>query len=137
MHELHSRSYIGEPNELVSVKTTVHEGGQAGITVGGQQLAGNQFRLPSTAGASVRMQVALVGPQGASCVVEISVVDGKSAVDFLLCSAFNPAPVVFYDCSVAAAAAVGTFATAKNTAAVAAAPAAVSTTPANTPTGRD
>jgi len=137
MHELHSRSYIGEPNELVSVKATVHEGGQASIAVGGQQLAGNQFRLPSTAGASVRMQVALVGPQGASCVVEIAVVDGTSAADFLLCSVFNPAPVTFYDFSVAAPAAVGAFGTAKSTASATGAPAAASAIPANTPSGRN
>ncbi len=114
MHRIQSRTYIGQPSETVSVNTTVHGGGQVSVTVGGQPLAGNQFQLPATAGATVRMQIALVGPQGASCVVAIAVVDGGSDADFLLCSVFNPAPVNFYDFSVAAAAAVATFATAKD-----------------------
>jgi hypothetical protein len=41
------------------------------------------------------------------------VVDGGPDTDFLLCSVFNPAPVNFYDFSVAAAAAVRSLAEAK------------------------
>ena len=59
------------------------------------------------------MEIALVGPQGASCVVGIAVVDGRSDPDFLMCSTFNPAPVNQYDFSVAASAAVAAFGAAK------------------------
>ena len=113
MHRLQSRTYVGQPGETVSVNTTLSGGGQVSVTVGGQPLVGGQFRLPGTPGAAVRMQIALAGPQGASCVVTTSVVDGGSDTDFLLCSVFNPAPVNFYDFSVAAAAAVTSLAAAK------------------------
>jgi hypothetical protein len=106
MHRVQSRTYVGQPRETVSVTTTVSGGGQVTVTVGGPPLVGGQFQLPNTPGASVRMQIALAGRQGASCVVTISVVDGGSDTDFLLCSVFNPAPVNFYDFSVAAAGAV-------------------------------
>jgi hypothetical protein len=114
MHRLQSRTYVGEPGETVSVGTTVDGGGQVSVTVGGQPVLNGQFRLPSTLGATVRMQIALAGPQGASCVVPITVVDGAADTDFLLCTTFNPAPVHFYDFSVAGAAAVAALAGAKN-----------------------
>jgi hypothetical protein len=113
MHRVQSRTYVGQPRETVSVNAAVSGGGQVSVTVGGQPLASGQFQLPGTPGASVRLQIALAGPQGASCVVTVSVVDGGSDADFLLCSVFNPAPVNFYDFSVAAAAAVTSLAAAK------------------------
>jgi hypothetical protein len=115
MQRLQSRTYVGKPRETVSLQTTVGGGGQVRITVGGQPVAGGQFQLPGTAGATARMQIALAGPQGASCVVGISVVDGGSDTDFLLCSVFNPLPVSFYDFSVAPAAVLTTLADAKET----------------------
>jgi hypothetical protein len=114
MHRLQSRTYVGQPGETVSVGTTVDGGGQVRITVGGQPVLNGQFQLPSSPGATVRMQIALAGPQGASCVVPIAVVDGDKDTDFLLCSVFNPAPVHFYDFAVAGAAAVAALAGAKN-----------------------
>jgi hypothetical protein len=113
MHRVQSRTYVGQPRETVSVNTAVSGGGQVSVSVGGQPVVGGQFQLPGTLGASVRMQIALAGPQGASCVVNISVVDGTSDTDFLLCSVFNPAPVNLYDFSVAATAAVTSLATAR------------------------
>ena len=113
MHRVQGRTYVGQPGELVAVKAAASGGGQATITVHGQPLNDGQFPLPTAPGASVRMQIALAGPQGASCVVTISVVDGGPDADFLLCSVFNPAPVNFYDFSVAAAAAVRSLAEAK------------------------
>lgn len=113
MHELHARSYVGQTGEAVTVNVTASGGGQTQVTVDGQVLAGSQFSLSNNAGASHRLQVALVGPQGASCVVGIAVVDGGAAADLLLCTAFNPAPVGFYDFSVAPAAAIETFGAAR------------------------
>jgi len=113
MHRVQGRTYVGQPGETVAVNATASGGGQATVTVHGQPLSDGQFPLPNAPGASVRMQIALAGPQGASCVVAISVVDGGADTDFLLCSVFNPAPVNFYDFSVAAAAAVRSLAKAK------------------------
>jgi len=112
MHRLQSRTYVGQPGEAVAVTTTLHGGGQVGITVGGQASSG-QFQLPSTPGVGVRMDIALAGPQGASCVVGIATVDGGSDPDFLMCSVFNPAPVNQYSFSVAAPAAVAAFGAAR------------------------
>lgn len=113
MHRIQSRTYVGQPRETVTVSTVTSAGGQARVTVGGQPVVNGQFQLPSTPGATLRMQVALAGPQGASCVVTIAVVDGGADTDFLLCSTFNPAPVNFYDFSVAANTAVSAFAAAR------------------------
>ena len=112
MHRLQSRTYVGQPGESVSVTTTVHGGGQASVTIGGQPV-GSRFQLPSTPGAAVRMDIALAGPQGASCVVGIATVDGGSDPDFLMCTVFNPAPVNQYSFSVAAPAAVAAFGAAR------------------------
>lgn len=108
MHRLQSRTYVGQPGETVSVTTTVHGGGQVSVSLDGQPV-GPQFQLPSTPGAAVRMDIALAGPQGASCVVGIATVDGGSDPDFLICTVFNPAPVNQYSFSVAAQAAVAAF----------------------------
>ena len=112
MHRLHSRTYVGQPAETVSVMTTVHGGGQVSVSVGGQPV-GPQFRLPSSPGAVVDMDIALAGPQGASCVVGIATVDNGSDPDFLICTVFNPAPVNQYSFSVAAQAAVTAFGAAR------------------------
>jgi hypothetical protein len=113
MHRVQSRTYVGQPGEPVAVTTTVSGGGQVRVTAGGQPVVGGQFQLPTAPGATTRMQIALVGPQGAACLVKIAVVDGGSDSDFLLCTTFNPAPVNFYDFSVAATAALTSFAQAK------------------------
>lgn len=113
MHRIQGRTYLGQPGEVVTVNTSVAGGGQAGVTVAGQPLAGGQFRLPNATGSVLRMQIALAGPKGASCAVTIAIVDGGQDTDFLLCTTFNPAPVNFYDFSVAAAAAVASLAAAK------------------------
>jgi hypothetical protein len=113
MHRLQSRTYVGEPGEKVSVSTRVDGGGLVSIIVGGQSVSTAQFQLPATPGATSRMDIALAGPQGATCVVGISVVDGGSDPDFLMCSTFNPAPVNQYDFSVASVAAVVAFGAAK------------------------
>ena len=112
MHRLQSRTYVGHPGETVTVTTTVHGGGQVVVNIGGQS-AGSQFQLPSAPGAAVRMDIALAGPQGASCVVGIATVDGGSDPDFLMCTVFNPAPVNQYTFSVAAQAAVVAFGAAR------------------------
>lgn len=114
MHRIQSRTYVGQPGETVTISTVASGGGQARVTVGGQPVTTGQFRLPTTAGSTLRMQVALAGPQGASCVVTIAVVGGATDTDFLLCSTFNPAPVHFYDFSVAATAAVSALGAARN-----------------------
>lgn len=110
MHRVESRTYVGQPNEIVTLTTQVSGGGQVSVIVNGQDIgAARQFPLPGTAGDRVKFQVALMGPLGASCVVTISTVDGGSDGDFLMCQAHNPAPVNFYTCSVAAAMALRAF----------------------------
>ena len=131
MHRVHSRTYVGQPNETVTVTTAVGAGGQAAITIDGQPVGGGQFQLATAPGASRRMQVALAGPQGASCLVTIAVVDGSTDTDFLLCTVFNPAPVHLYDFSTAATAAVASFGAAR-----AATLAARGLAPEPTPTAR-
>ena len=111
MHRLESRTYIGEPNETVTLTTQVDGGGQVSVMVDGQDLGnGRQCSLPSNPGDRVKLQIALVGPLAASCVVAISVVDGGSDGDFLMCQAHDPAPVHFYTVAVAAIAAIAKFA---------------------------
>ena len=111
MHRVDSRSYVGEPGETVTVTTQVDGGGQVDVVVHGENLGtGGQFTLPPTPGDHLRMQVALAGPLGASCVVTIASVDGSADADLLLCQAHDPAPVHFYNFSVGAAAVVAKFA---------------------------
>ncbi len=114
MHRISSRTYVGEPNETVSLTTQGGGGAQISVTLDGQSIGGNTpFNLPASPGSQSTLQIALVGPVGASCVVGISVVDDGSDGDFLLCQVHNPAPVHFYSLSVASAAALATFATVK------------------------
>src|SRR5687768_8584001 len=104
MHRVDSRTYVGQPDEVVTLTTQVDGGGQVTVVVNGQDIGGaRQFPLPSNAGQRLKFQVSLMGPLGASCVVGIFPVDGSSDGDFLMCQAHNPAPVNFYTCSVAAA----------------------------------
>jgi hypothetical protein len=103
MHRVDSRTYVGQPNETVTLTTSLSGGGQVSVIVNGQDIAAvRQFALSANPGDRVKFQVALMGPLGASCVVIISPVDGASDGDFLMCQAHNPAPVNFYTCSVAA-----------------------------------
>jgi len=138
MHRLQARTYVGQPGETVSISTKLDGGGQVGVSIDGQLVSNGQFQLPATAGASVAMDIALAGPQGATCVVGIAIVDGSSDPDFLMCTTNNPAPVHQYSLSVAPASAVVAFAAAKAaampTAAAAAAP-AKSAAPAKKKTG--
>lgn len=114
MHRVDSRTYVGQPNETVTLTTQTAGGGQVSVIVDGQDIgAARQFPLPATPGVRVRVQVALLGPLGATCVVTIAVVDGATDGDFLMCQAHNPAPVNFYSCSVVAAAALRDLATAR------------------------
>jgi hypothetical protein len=59
------------------------------------------------------MEISLAGPQGASCLVTIGVVDGGSDQDFLMCSQFVPQQTNQYDFAVAAPVAVAAFAAAR------------------------
>ena len=114
MHRLESRTYVGQPDEKVTVTTQLHGGGQVDVMVNGQSIgASGQFALPATPGDRVKMQITLIGPLGASCVVGIATVDGGTDGDFLLCQTHNPAPVNFYTFSVAAAEAVRAIVTTK------------------------
>ena len=124
MHRVQSRTYVGQPGEIATVTTTTGAGGQVRVSVGGRPVVGGQFPLPNTPGATARMQIALAGPQGASCLVSIGSVDGTADSDFLLCTTFNPAPVNFYDFAVAAASAVANLARARGVPVVGAATAA-------------
>ena len=114
MHRIGSRTYVGEPNEVVTLTTTVSNGGQVMVKVGGQDLgATRQFPLPGSPGAVVELQITLAGPLGATCVVGIATVDGGSDGDFLICQQHNPMPVHTYAFSVAAAGALTALAEAR------------------------
>ena len=102
MQRVDSRTYVGRPNETVTVTTQPSGGGQSSVILNGVPVGPSaQFPLPATPGAQQMFQVALTGPLGATCVVGIAVVDGGEG-DFLICQAHNPAPVNSYSCSVAA-----------------------------------
>jgi hypothetical protein len=104
MHRIDSRTYVGQPNETVTLTTQVSSGGQVSVIVDGRDIgAARRFSLPATDGDRVRFQIALGGPLGSTCVVTISPVDGGTDGDFLMCQAHNPAPVNVYWCSVAVA----------------------------------
>lgn len=114
MHRVDSRTYVGQPNENVTLTTNLAGGGQVSVMRDGQDIgAGGQFSLPPNGGDRVKLQVALTGPLGATCIVTIAMVDGATDGDFLMCQAHNPAPVNFYTCSVAAAPALNALAAAK------------------------
>ena len=114
MHRIESRTYVGQPSETVTLTTQVDGGGQVSVVVDGQDIgAARQFPLPTTPGSRLKLQITLMGPLGATCVVGIATVDGGSDGDFLMCQAHNPAPVNFYTCAVAAAPALEALATAR------------------------
>jgi hypothetical protein len=114
MHRIESRTYVGQPSEIVTLTTQVDGGGQVSVVVDGQDIgAARQFPLPTAPGTRLKWQITLMGPQGATCVVGIATVDGASDGDFLMCQAHNPAPVNFYTSSVAAAPALEALATAR------------------------
>lgn len=104
MHIIDSLTYVGQPNETVSVTTFVDDGGQIAVTLDGQSVPENTtFRLPGELGGHSVLQIALLGPDGASCAVGIATVDGGTDVDMLLVQTHVPAPVHFYRFSVAGA----------------------------------
>lgn len=101
MHRVDSRTYIGKPNETVTLTTKVSGGGVVAVVVNGEDIgAARTFSLPPTPGERVKFQISLMGPLGADVVVSIAVVDGGLDGDFLMCQPHNPAPVNFYTCSV-------------------------------------
>jgi hypothetical protein len=114
MHKVNSRTYIGQPNEGVTVSTQPGSGGQVSVFVNGQNVGPNgQIALPSNPAGTATVHVALAGPIGATCVVTIAPVDGGTDGDFLMCLASDPAPVNFYTFSVAALSAVKALSVAK------------------------
>ena len=66
--------------------------------------------MPTSPGSSRTLEIGLFGPTGASCVVGISVVDGGSDADFLICQTQTPAPAHTYTFSVPPAASLTAFA---------------------------
>ena len=120
MHRIQRHEYVGQPGELVRVATITHGGGRVRLTLDGQDLGNVRTFSLSNAGAPDRnLHIDLAGPLGASCGVGISVVDGGSDGDFLLCQAFNPLPSSDYTFKVAAAASVTAFGVLKGSAAAA------------------
>lgn len=109
MRKTDSRTYVGEPGEIVTVTTNVGGGGTASVSVDGVDMGSSaRFPLPDTPGTPIKWQVVLSGPLGALCVVTIATVDLDRGVDedFLICQTHNPRPVHFYDAAVASMGAV-------------------------------
>jgi hypothetical protein len=97
MHRLQNRTYVGAPNETVTLDTQVGGSGAVNVTLDGTPLrAARQFSLKGTVGDQSALQIALFGAVGESCIVQISAVDGGSDPDLLLCQVHDPAPVHFY-----------------------------------------
>lgn len=115
MHRITDRTYVGVPNETATLSTQVGAGGQVSVTLDGTTLPANgAFTLPATPGTPSVLQIALVGPLGATCAVGIATVDGGTDGDFLMCQVHSPAPVHFYTFSCAARAGVAAFAAIKS-----------------------
>jgi len=90
------RTYVGRPGERATVATTLQNGGALSATLDDAPVA-NNLSFPLGADGSERVLVlTLVGPEGASCTVRISTVDGATDVDRLECRPAVPAPVHEY-----------------------------------------
>ncbi len=97
MHRLENRTYLGQPNEMVTLGTQVSGSGTLDDTLDGEQLGNqSQFPLKPNPGDQSSLHIALFGAVGESCVVQIATVDGGSDPDLLLCQAHDPAPIHFY-----------------------------------------
>lgn len=110
MHRVTSRTYLGQPVEQATLSTQTGSGGQISVTLDGRAIPPNgPFLLPAAAGQPSVLQVSLAGPNGAFCVVGLTVVDGSSDGDFLQCQPHNPAPSNIYTFSVAPQPALNAF----------------------------
>ena len=110
MHKIQRHEYIGQPGELVRVATVTHNGGRVRVSLDGEDVGNvRTFSLPSAPGEDRHLHIDLAGPLGASCGIGISVVDGGTDGDFLLCQALNPVPFSDYTFKVAAAESVAAF----------------------------
>jgi len=110
MHRVDSLTYVGAPNEAVTLSTRVNGGGQITVTLDGQPIQPNStFPLPAAPGGHRALQIGLFGPIGASCAVGIATVDGGTDGDFLVCQPHTPAPTHNYSFTVAAQAAINAF----------------------------
>jgi hypothetical protein len=106
MRFVDDRTYAGTPGEQATVTTTLEDGGALSVTLDDVP-AGNNPSFPLGPDGTERVLVlTLVGPEGASCTVAISSVDGATDVDLMTCRAAVPAPVHEYHFRAAAAAAL-------------------------------
>jgi hypothetical protein len=97
MQFVEKRVYAGSPNEVAAVDTTEQNGGAVTVRLDGVVVAEDiEFALEPGAGGERRIEIGLVGPTGAFCVVGISPVDGATDPDLLLCTDSNTAPVHVY-----------------------------------------
>lgn len=97
MHLLENRTYAGAPGETVTVETEVEGGGSVTVVIDGVEVGKDPtFTLKPNPGDETHMRIALFGAVGESCVVRISVVDGGSDGDLLLCQSLDPAPIHRY-----------------------------------------
>lgn len=110
MRKIESRTYVGEPGEIVAITTRVGGiGATARVCVDGVEMGSSaRFPLPDTPGGHSKWEVVLSGPPGSVCEVKIATVDLPKGVDedFLICQQHNPRPVHFYNAAVASMGAV-------------------------------
>ncbi len=110
MRKIDSRTYVGEPGEIVTITTTVGGSGAAAqVSVGGVEMGSSAtFPVPDTPGGEIKWEVVLSGPLGSLCVVTIADVELPKGVDedFLICQTHNPRPVHFFTAAVASVGAV-------------------------------
>jgi hypothetical protein len=110
VHKTQRHEYLGQPGELVRLATVTHNGGRVRVTLDGEDLGDvRTFSLPSEPGRDRHLHIDLAGPLGASCGIGISVVDGGTDGDFLLCQPLNPTPFSDYAFNVASEESVAAF----------------------------
>lgn len=109
MRKIESRTYVGEPGEIVTVTTATGGRGTAAICIDDVAMeTPARFPLPDTPGEQIKWKVVLSGPLGATCAVVTAFVEleGGDDEDFLICQRHNRRPVHFYTAAVASMGAV-------------------------------
>jgi hypothetical protein len=105
VHKIGINIYAGAPAEAAAYVTHVAGGGAVNVTVDGASTASaGGFPLKKNPGDQTELRITLFGANGDSCVVGVSVVDGGTDADLLVCQPHDPAPSHKYIFIVAAAA---------------------------------
>jgi len=100
MHRIGIRNYSGAPGETVTVQAQPAGSASIKFVLDGIDKGGNSplvFTFGSTPGQTSKLSIGLFGAVGATCLVDISVVDSGSDRDLLVAQSHDPFPVHDYD----------------------------------------